>query len=245
MFNQIKFGKDEIRDIIASILALSVAFTIFFAGGLSGIETMANNPDEFIVMTFLCIVTVGSGFILHEMAHKITAIYYGASAKFVMWFQGIFLMMLTSLFGFIFAAPGAVYIYAPRITRKENGMISLAGPVTNLVVAIAFIFLSATKEITVFLAILGGPISVWQFGAYINLLLGLFNAIPVFPLDGSKIFAWSKVVWGGFLIATGIVAIVMEKMLDMPGFFMGMVVSWGILLVLFMLISGLFSRVRK
>jgi Zn-dependent protease len=242
MFRQIKFEKDELRDIAISILAISVAFTIFFAGGLSGIETMIKNPDEFVVMTFLCIVTVGSGFILHEMAHKISAIYYGASAKFVMWTQGIALMMVTSLFGFIFAAPGAVYIYAPRITRKENGIISLAGPMTNLIVALAFVFLSATREITVFLAILGSSISVWQFGAYINLMLGLFNAIPIFPLDGSKIFAWNKVVWGGFLVATGVVAIIMEKILIMPGFFMSMVISWGLMLFLFMIISSIFSR---
>ena len=48
----------------------------------------------------------------------------------------------------IFAAPGAVYI-SPRsfgfsywITKKENGFISLSGPLANILVALAFLILA-------------------------------------------------------------------------------------------------------
>jgi len=46
--------------------------------------------------------------------------------------------LLFSLFGFIIAAPGAVFIRG-MITRERNGKISLAGPMTNIVLAILFL----------------------------------------------------------------------------------------------------------
>ncbi len=192
----------EALQIIISVLAISFAFAIVFAGiGSIG------HPREFLVFMFSLVVTVGSGFILHEMAHKLVAMYYGARARFVMWTQGLVIMLITSLFGFLFAAPGAVYIYADKITKKENGIISVAGPMTNIAIALVFIGLQLFAPINqyfTFLAgdlglsgygIINGTLQVWRFGAAINLMLALFNMIPAFPLDGSKVFAWSKFAW--------------------------------------------------
>jgi Zn-dependent protease len=34
----------------------------------------------------------------------------------------------------------------------------------------------------------------------VNIWLGLFNLLPIPPLDGSKIFAWNFIVWIGMLV---------------------------------------------
>ena len=195
----------EALDIIISVVAISLAFTLLFAG----LDNLFSNPKEFFVFMALSLVTVGSGFILHEMGHKLAAIHYGAYARFQMWTQGLVFMLLTSLWGFLFAAPGAVYIYSQNITKKENGIISLSGPFINFAIMLVFFSLSLIVPRNLYfsfdLSMLdalfrGGAFEVWRFGAYINFVLCMFNMIPSFPLDGSKIFDWSKIVWMVFLI---------------------------------------------
>jgi len=211
--------KDEAVQIGISVIALSLAFAIAFAG----LDGMIGSPREFVVFIAPILVTLGSGFILHEMAHKLVAMYYGAQARFVMWTQGLVVMFISSLAGVLIAAPGAVYIYSNRISTRENGIISIAGAVLNLSVAFFFIaleFIMPIKQFYGFLLPLGagaqgygilyGILSVWRFGAATNIMLALFNMIPIFPLDGSKVFWWSKPVWGLFvlvLLAAGSVVI--------------------------------------
>ena len=219
---------DEAKHIIISVIALSFAFTILYTGGIG---SALEHPSAFFLFGLLSMVTVGSGFILHEMAHKVAAIHYGAYARFTMWMQGLVLMVITSLFGFLFAAPGAVYIYSQQITKKENGIISIVGPLVNIAIAVIFLLLNLIKPILFNFPFFGTPFSIWEFGARINIMLGLFNMIPAFPLDGSKVFMWNKFVWGAFI---GITLLFGVKL-----FGIGLVISWGILLVLALLFSKL------
>jgi Zn-dependent protease len=43
------------------------------------------------------------------------------------------------------------------------------------------------------------PFTYWSLlgsqGVFVNVFLALFNLLPVPPLDGSKVFAWSKARW--------------------------------------------------
>ncbi|MBI5226955.1 site-2 protease family protein [Candidatus Micrarchaeota archaeon] len=221
------FDKQEIEHIIISVIAISLGFAIVFAG----INGLLSSPKEFLVFMVLSLVTVGSGFILHEMAHKLVAIYYGASARFIMWTKGLLLMLITSVFGVLFAAPGAVYIYSNKITKAENGIISIVGPLTNLLLVGFFIALSKVFPVVFHLSFIGEPLNVWAFGAKINLILALFNMIPAFPLDGSKVFAWNKMVWiGTILILLGLGAVLISPFI---------IVSWGMLLVIALIFSKL------
>jgi Zn-dependent protease len=224
---------DEALQIAISVIAISFALAIVFAG----VDGMLGYPREFALFLAPLIVTVGSGFILHEMAHKIVAIYYGAKAGFRMWVQGLLFMLATAPFGVLFAAPGAVYIYSDRIDRRQNGIISIAGPALNVALAFFFIalhFVAPINQFFSFLLISGtgfapygisaGVLKVWKFGAAMNIMLALFNMIPAFPLDGSKVFAWSRLAWlaaVGFLLFLGSVVI-------SPG----IVVGWSIMLLL-------------
>jgi Zn-dependent protease len=235
--------KDEILQIAICVLAISFAFALVFAKPAG----VAGHPLEFAVFIIPLLVTVGSGFILHEMSHKLVAIYYGAAARFRMWVQGLALMLVFPLMGvpILFAAPGAVYIYSNRITPRQNGIISVAGPAMNVALAAFFVLLAFFAPIRQFYSFLSGSgmdfadygivdgvLNVWRFGAAMNIMLALFNMIPAFPLDGSKVFAWNKLAW---------VAAIVPALAFGMAYCPSVVFGWFIMLLLFM---ALFSVLR-
>ncbi len=177
------FSQKEVRDIIIAWAALALAFTIAVRGDL------ASNPLTAYLVSF---IAVGSGFVLHELMHKFTAERYGYWAEFRMWVMGIVLALITSTLGFIFAAPGATYISGNNVTPRQNGIISLAGPATNIV--IAGIFLLVGNVGSSILVDIGG------LGFYINLFLATFNMLPIMPLDGAKVWRWNKAIWVGVFV---------------------------------------------
>jgi Zn-dependent protease len=230
--------KDEIIQIIICVISISFALALVFASPAG----LIHHPLEFAIFVTPLLVTVGSGFILHEMSHKLVAMYYGAEAKFRMWIQGLVVMLLGSLIGVLFAAPGAVYIYSNRITPRQNGIISMAGPMMNVVIAAVFIaleFIAPIRQFYSFLSgtgmdfagygIMGGVLHVWRFGAAMNIMLALFNMIPAFPLDGSKVFAWNKLIWIAFTLAL----LYIGSLVISPG----IVIGWGIMLIFFGILS--------
>jgi Zn-dependent protease len=101
---------------------------------------------------------------------------------------------LSSFTGIIFAAPGATYIspYTRKkfafsvvhLTKKEYGKISLAGPVTNIIVGLAALLLIFAYPLDLFLTL-----------AEISFFLAFFNLLPIFPLDGSKVMTWNTKIW--------------------------------------------------
>jgi len=186
--------RSELNDILISVLAISLAFTIARFDGIFGFFGAAR-PDaySFFLLLAVSIVTVGVGFVLHEMAHKYSAMRYGAQAAYRMWPIGLQIALAGSLFGFVFAAPGATYIFTPYLTRRQNGIISVVGPLTNI--ALAFCFLFATPFLMLLLPNEIALLVIGQ-GIMINLWLALFNMLPLGPLDGGKVLAWNAAVWG-------------------------------------------------
>ncbi|MFH1306028.1 MAG: hypothetical protein ABIH83_00020 [Candidatus Micrarchaeota archaeon] len=192
-------------NILTSILAISLSLT--FATGGMGIE-----PAYFVFLIAVFGITVGTGFLLHELAHKYVAIKFGCRAKFQAWAAGLVLMLalaiVPQLMGWgrwpLFLAPGAVMIYSARmISSRENGIISAAGPVTNLLLAAVFFSLSLP---------FGGVVGViLLFGAYANMMLATFNLLPIFPLDGVKVITWNWKIWllmfGISILGTGAIGL--------------------------------------
>jgi Zn-dependent protease len=168
-----KFSNIEIRDILISWLVLSIAFTKYFS---KTFFDYARIPGM--------IVVVGTAFVLHELAHKASANHFGYPAEYRMWPTGLLLALASSFLRFIFAAPGAVYITSYEYDPKVQGRISLAGPVANIAVAILFFSLSRFLTLTLFVTV-----------AQINAAIAFFNLLPIGPLDGRKVMAYSTVVW--------------------------------------------------
>lgn len=175
--------KDELFELLISWLTLSVAF----AWDL--------NPYKFIHLFLMTSIAVGTAFIFHEMAHRYVARRFGYPARFIMWKEGLLFALLLAVLTngrFVFAAPGAVYVFGhPR--EKENGLISLAGPLTNLIIAYLFLFLAFFTP-KAFLPII-------MTTAWVNAFIGFFNMWPIFPLDGSKVLPWNPVVYSLVLLA--------------------------------------------
>jgi len=76
------------------------------------------------------------------------------------------------------AKPVPVDPFNFRDGRKDLALVSLAGPLTNVAIAIIFSFI-----LRIF------PLEIIALIVRLNLLLAIFNLIPIPPLDGSKIFS--------------------------------------------------------
>ncbi|PIN73111.1 metalloprotease [Candidatus Woesearchaeota archaeon CG10_big_fil_rev_8_21_14_0_10_45_16] len=189
---KIKTSRTELVDIAKALLVLSLAFTFVFSNTtlLNGTLFSRITMPSFWLMFLISLFTAGIGFLLHELSHKFVAQKYGCVAEFRAFDQMLFLALGLAVFiGFIFAAPGAVMI-SGMITRKENGVISAAGPMMNYVLGMVFLgLLLSVPTSSSFLT------QVFAIGFQINLWLGLFNMIPFGNLDGYKIFQWNRYVW--------------------------------------------------
>jgi Zn-dependent protease len=181
----------EISHLVASLLVLTIAFSY---------------PSTSTQALAIAAIGVGTGFLLHELAHKFTAQKYGFVADYEASPIGLLLAIGLSILtggGFVFAAPGAVMIRGKRVpyvqnqdnywntrqNEKEFAYISVSGAVVNLILAVLFIMVSLIIADQFVIYVL------WR-AAFINVFLAGFNMIPFGPLDGAKVWRYNPVLWG-------------------------------------------------
>ncbi len=191
-YGKYTFTLVEIRDLTISSLLLGFLFSIALG------VFRYSHPIDALINFLIALAIVAPTLVLHELAHKFMAQKYDCKAAYVLWPTGaVTSLLLTLLTGgrFIFAALGAVMIdpsYSIRLgyryvglSSEETGKISIAGPLTNIGLALlGFLFIPLN------------PTIFYTF-TQINLIIALFNLIPFPPLDGVKIFSWSRIIWGG------------------------------------------------
>ena len=165
--------KREVQDLGAAWLILSLAFANIF-GGLN-VESVG-----------AALLTAGLGFLLHELAHKVVAQRFGLWAVFEANYSMLGFALLGSFASFIFAAPGAVVTRGSR-TGFQQKWISAAGPLTNIVLAVAF---------------LAVPGFIGDYGFRINSWLALFNMIPFGGLDGESVLKNDKILFSTLIVAS-------------------------------------------
>ncbi len=176
----------EIEDLLIADAALTIAFAVLLSGALRG-----NGPGGFLYYLPIAFIAASLSFILHEYMHKIVAQRFGAIAGFRRSDLGIIITLFSSLVGFLIGLPGATMIYTNSFTKKENGYVSLAGPLTNLAIFAVFFIVGSLLPIGAN-RYAGAAISVTLF---ISLWLAFFNMLPISPLDGSKVLAWDARVY--------------------------------------------------
>lgn len=100
------------------------------------------------------------------------------------------LLMIFSNFPVILggAKPVPVDPFNLRDGRKDLALVSLAGPMTNLLIAIvAAVFIHILTSFST--TNLGLVLQLLYITVQINIALAIFNLLPVPPLDGSKVFS--------------------------------------------------------
>jgi Zn-dependent protease len=137
--------------------------------------------------------------IFHELAHGLTADRLGDDTPRAMGRLtlnplahldplGSFLLPLSSylLGGFIFgwAKPVPINPLNFKNPKRDMALVALMGPLTNLTIALLFLFLwklSLVLNLTVNESLILGFVRL-------NIVLAVFNLLPIPPLDGSRIF---------------------------------------------------------
>lgn len=182
------FGNGIDRKTLYIILGILVAISLINAGTAFWVQTILTIPAVVIAMTF------------HEFAHAWTADHFGDTTPKS---QGRLTLNPTAHidpFGFVlllFAGVGwgrPVMINPNNFTSNKSratceAWVSLAGPLMNFLLAIIFTviyylllkYAPDTQAIVILINLVLYTISI-------NIGLGVFNLIPLPPLDGEKIF---------------------------------------------------------
>lgn len=131
----------------------------------------------------------------HELVQRRVAKRLGVSATYEMWLPGVVFSLLMMLIGIKLVVVGGAAVVAYKFGRwgmrdrhasfEEVGIVSMAGPVANLLLATA-------------LKSFAGPAgwgAALGYVADINAWLAIYNMIPLKQLDGGGFFMWSHVYW--------------------------------------------------
>ncbi len=178
----------EALDFVIATVILTAAFLLLER------RLVILNPLLGIASIFIAVLT---GFDLHEYMHREVARRLGYISYFKASYIGLLLAIITAISGFfVIAAPGAAIVLGP-VRRRDEVLISIAGPATNLAFAGLFYALYLFMPY---------PIDFISYIIYsVNAWLGFINLLPIpFPvmLDGFRIMRNNPILWSVVFIAS-------------------------------------------
>ncbi len=198
MRRRARFSRDEIRDLLIAMM-LVVLVSISVMGGstfgiINGFRLLILFAEAgYAWFPFSIIAVFLISFIVHEMAHKFVAQRDGLWSEFRMLPQGYLLSLIAILLSIPVFGTGAVFTATDPGAPQKFAKSTLAGPVSNLLLGISAMSIGVLLALTR----LGATFhyQILLYAAALNGMLGLFNLIPVRPLDGWTVFVWNKQVW--------------------------------------------------
>jgi len=143
--------------------------------------------DNQIIFNIIFAIALIIAITIHEFAHAFTADHFGdptprsygrLSLNPLRHLDPLGTLMLI-FFKFGWGKPVPIDPY--NLTNREEMLVALAGPFSNFALAIMFSIILRFVPSSIF------SVFLYMF-IQTNLLLGVFNLLPIPPLDGSKVF---------------------------------------------------------
>jgi Zn-dependent protease len=210
---RIEWSRRELLDLGIGVAAITVCFALIRAPLEFPDRIVAAFTDGWTLLASF--FAVSTGFVLHELGHKVLAHRYGHWAEFRADVRTLLVSVgLAAFFPFFIAAPGAVWIQG-RPPPREYGLVSLVGPGVNVVMAaVAYGAYKLMEAIDPVFGVNQGPLElILAMVAVVNAFLAVFNLIPLnLPflgsLDGLKVWRWSRIAWAVSFAASAALLVV-------------------------------------
>lgn len=129
---------------------------------------------EFALLQLLLLVSFFACILLHELAHALAARHYGIPTSQIV----------------LYPLGGVTYLEGFTDSGGKDIVIALAGPTVNLALAVPILLIAGIPTHWSQLDPLAVPsvwTEFWTLLGILNLYVGLFNLLPVFPMDGARI----------------------------------------------------------
>ena len=195
-----------------------------------------------VIPLLLCII-------LHEVAHGYMAYKLGDKTAWLMGRLNLnpvshfdpvgsalvpgLLWLLGSPVLFGWAKPVPVDFNRLRHPKRDMGLVALAGPAANVLLAIIFVLLG---RLILLIMPLGNPMTMWLIeniknGIGLSLVLACFNLLPILPMDGGRVVAsllpkklsikYQETEKYGLFILIGVLFVLPAMGIDIVGWFTG------------------------
>ena len=159
-------------DLDYSWFLIAALITWMLAVSYYPVEFKGGTSIEYWVMGAVTAVLFFASIVVHELAHSWVALRYKVPVRRITLF----------IFG------GVSQIAGEPPSAGAEFLIAVVGPLTSFALAAVFFLLEPL------LVNITPALAVAKYLALINGLLGLFNLVPAFPLDGGRVFR--AIVWG-------------------------------------------------
>jgi Zn-dependent protease len=173
---------------------------------LANLDLLRNNPAEFAGLLVMFAISMAVAITVHEFSHAYVANWAGdntakrlgrLSLNPLVHLDPMGTMMLLFIgFGWGKAVPVTTALIKPPV-KRNMAAVSVAGVCANLVTAAAFGLLFRVG-VSVYPAVVA---ELLVYIVWINIMLAIFNLLPIPPLDGSNLLAAAlpdrtmRIVW--------------------------------------------------
>ncbi len=176
-----------------SILAISLAVGLKYL--------LSWRLSSFLVVVLATMLA----YVPHELMHIAVARRLGCLSTYTLDPVGLVLTLMSSALPIKIIMPGYVIVSAPYYDsftkRRVEAITASAGPLTNIAIGLGALFLQLSLmevfsyHITLILLLL-------QVIVQLSAWIAFFNLLPIPPLDGSKVIAWSPLTWGAMFASS-------------------------------------------
>jgi len=157
--------------------------------------------ESFIILVFQLAILLMS-VVIHEFAHgwmafrlgDTTAKNYGRLTLNPIKHLDLWGSLVVPFMIFVFSGGSAIFGWAKPVPFNPNNLrdqkygiakVAIAGPSANLLIALIFGLILRFNQSELFIS--SGMAQIFSLTIFLNILLAVFNLIPLPPLDGSKI----------------------------------------------------------